>query len=314
MYKYQLGVNVKQIFFEKLFDIIDQHLKIIVTVLLFCTLKKRYQYIKVSFRLLKELTKGVEMHQNQHTDEIELDQELLEMIGKHFDACQRSFQAHNNAISSLTEHFRERPQELVDHIAPFVLCLLCFFLFVSDSETRTRRIKKRVFDFESYLSKKKKKNTCVERVIAFVIGLAMFRDNGVEWKDVVVTGLLNYLIEKENAKNKAVRFRVCDIIAKLMKSLDEDYELEEAMWEKLQKVLTRRANDKIPQVRRAAISAMHRVQGKSCKNVVLHLRLEQQKIGCHFDWVNFFFNKRRLERTRETKKSKLFCNNDRPCI
>ncbi|ETO32197.1 condensin complex component, non-smc subunit [Reticulomyxa filosa] len=70
------------------------------------------------------------------------------------------------------------------------------------------------------------KETPVERVVQFVISVATFQGNGGEWADMVIHELLGYLLTKENAKEKAVRFRVCDIMAKLLRPLSEDNELE----------------------------------------------------------------------------------------
>lgn len=63
-----------------------------------------------------------------------------------------------------------------------------------------------------------------------------------------------------NAKDKAVRFRVCQFMANILKDLEEDTEIEEELWQGLQAALLMRVKDKIAAVRVEAVRALTRLQ------------------------------------------------------
>ncbi len=64
----------------------------------------------------------------------------------------------------------------------------------------------------------------------------------------------------QNAKDKAIRYRVCQFIAGIMGELKEDMDINDELWEELQTVLLARTKDKIATVRGMAARAMVRLQ------------------------------------------------------
>ena len=63
-----------------------------------------------------------------------------------------------------------------------------------------------------------------------------------------------------HAKDKAVRFRACQAVSKLLNALDEEAEVDDDMWDLLQDTMLCRMTDKIPVVRVQAINALGRLQ------------------------------------------------------
>ena len=134
------------------------------------------------------------------TEEIieELDADLLEFVGKILNDAQKSVSNHLKHLREIANKFNGKPRALTAHLAPFIDAVFLRF----------------------------KKDATVERIIDFFVKIATYNDNGQEWIDVVTTQLIEYCLSKENAKNKAVRYRACDIIGKLLKNMAETYELE----------------------------------------------------------------------------------------
>lgn len=85
-----------------------------------------------------------------------------------------------------------------------------------------------------------------------------------ETENAAGTSLLNatlkHLLSICHAKDKAVRFRACQAVSKLLNALDEEAEVDDDMWELLQETMLRRMTDKIPVVRVQAINALTRLQ------------------------------------------------------
>ena len=140
-----------------------------------------------------------ENEENDSSEEvIVLQSDLLEFLGLALTDVQKSAANHLKHLREIAEKFKDRPSVLVAHIAPFLDAIFLRF----------------------------KKDPYVERVIDFFIKIATYSDNGRDWIDTITTQLIEYCLSKENAKNKAVRFRACDIIGNLLKNMAETYELE----------------------------------------------------------------------------------------
>jgi condensin complex subunit 3 len=69
-----------------------------------------------------------------------------------------------------------------------------------------------------------------------------------------------FVVSVHNAKDKAVRFRACQIINNILKDLDEDTEIDDELWQGLQAALLLRIRDKIALVRVEAVKALTRLQ------------------------------------------------------
>jgi condensin complex subunit 3 len=148
------------------------------------------------------------------------------------DECQKSFHAHKKGISMMQQlrqadeaGFRELFLGHLDRI------LLVF-----------------------------KREVAVERLVQLIVNFATQNstESGAEAGFEVF--LLDYLVNKAGAKNKAVRFRVCQLVANLMKNLDDEAEISDQLWEDIVDKMLTRANDKIAAVRVQAVHALNRLQ------------------------------------------------------
>ena len=103
------------------------------------------------------------------------------------------------------------------------------------------------------------KEPAVERIIDFVVSFAATkRDSGDDFDGHAY--LLRHLVPLHDAANKAVRYRVCQIAAKILKACDAESVLDDDLWDAIQTSMTSRARDKIPAIRAQAANALERLQ------------------------------------------------------
>nr|XP_056711326.1 condensin complex subunit 3 [Euleptes europaea] len=72
--------------------------------------------------------------------------------------------------------------------------------------------------------------------------------------------LFNCLVECHNANSKGVRFRVCQLINKLLGSLPENAQIEDELFDKINSAMLVRVKDRVPNVRIQAVLALSRLQ------------------------------------------------------
>ena len=71
---------------------------------------------------------------------------------------------------------------------------------------------------------------------------------------------LGFLLNLHGAKDKAVRFRACQIIAGVLNGLGADAEVSDELYERMTDVMLERIRDKMPPVRAQAARALSRLQ------------------------------------------------------
>ena len=71
--------------------------------------------------------------------------------------------------------------------------------------------------------------------------------------------LIGHLLRFHNAKDSAVRFRVCQLIASLFNNLDEEAEIEDELWDGVVDAMITRCRDKTVAVRLQATSCLRRL-------------------------------------------------------
>lgn len=172
-----------------------------------------------------------------------------------FDACQHAVTAHNHGIQRClglqaqdVEGFR---REFIEHVERVLVVW--------------------------------KREPSVERVCKFIVSFVtrpdqQRSDNG----SPLFNSLIRHLLDVSDAKDKAVRFRATDLIARMMHELDEEAEIEyfsscasrvllsiserghphysEDLWELLLGRMLKRGQDKFPTIRTAAVHALSRLQ------------------------------------------------------
>ncbi|XP_008056813.1 condensin complex subunit 3 [Carlito syrichta] len=111
-----------------------------------------------------------------------------------------------------------------------------------------------------------KREPAVERVIEFAAKfVTSFHQGKVEDEEEEQDGgILNYLftflLQSHEANSSAVRFRVCQLINKLLGSMPENAQIDDDMFDKINEAMLIRLKDKIPNVRIQAVLALSRLQ------------------------------------------------------
>lgn len=99
-----------------------------------------------------------------------------------------------------------------------------------------------------------KKHQSVERLVK-IIALA-----GVSFDEAFRDFTIQYVIRKTDARDWAPRFRACQILSQTLKSLPEDAELGDAIWDEIYVRMRDRLDDRAPAVRAEAVCAVQRLQ------------------------------------------------------
>nr|XP_014694262.1 condensin complex subunit 3 [Equus asinus] len=111
-----------------------------------------------------------------------------------------------------------------------------------------------------------KREPAVERVIEFAAKfVTSFHQSETEDDEEEEDGgLLNYLftflLKSHEANSNAVRFRVCQLINKLLGSMPENAQIDDDLFDKINEAMLIRLKDKIPNVRIQAVLALSRLQ------------------------------------------------------
>lgn len=114
-----------------------------------------------------------------------------------------------------------------------------------------------------------KREPAVENVIDFVTKFATsFETTDSEGQDEVeeeeenpfLNFLFSFLLESHNANSHAVRFRVCQLINKLLGSMSENALIDDDLFDRIHETMLIRVTDKFPNIRIQAALAMARLQ------------------------------------------------------
>ncbi|XP_074847855.1 condensin complex subunit 3 isoform X2 [Carettochelys insculpta] len=119
-----------------------------------------------------------------------------------------------------------------------------------------------------------KREPAVERVINFAakfvtsFHLLEKEDSNEEQEEEnsLLSYLFNFLIKSHSANSHAVRFRVCQLLNKLLGSLPENAQIDDDLFDKINEAMLIRLKDKIPNVRIQAVLALARLQDPSNEN------------------------------------------------
>lgn len=87
-----------------------------------------------------------------------------------------------------------------------------------------------------------------------------------EVENYFLVNLINYLLKTQRANSDAVRYRSCQILAKIMSSINNQQFIEEDLFDKLTDAMIERLKDINSRVQVQAISAIFRLQDPNDKN------------------------------------------------
>ncbi|XP_006884592.1 PREDICTED: condensin complex subunit 3 [Elephantulus edwardii] len=112
-----------------------------------------------------------------------------------------------------------------------------------------------------------KREPAVERVVEFTAKFAtsfhqseMETDDDDEEDGGILNYLFTFLLKSHEANSNAVRFRVCQLINKLLGSMPENAQIDDDLFDKINGAMLIRLKDKIPNVRIQAVLALSRLQ------------------------------------------------------
>ncbi|XP_006160689.1 condensin complex subunit 3 [Tupaia chinensis] len=111
-----------------------------------------------------------------------------------------------------------------------------------------------------------KREPAVERVVEFAAKfVTSFHQSAEEDEEEEDDGgILNYLItfllESHEANSNAVRFRACQMVNKLLRSMPENAQIDDDLFDRINEAMLVRLRDKIPNVRIQAVLALSRLQ------------------------------------------------------
>ncbi|KAG8453543.1 hypothetical protein GDO86_000248 [Hymenochirus boettgeri] len=113
----------------------------------------------------------------------------------------------------------------------------------------------------------------VERVMDFVAKfVTSFHSSGDEdeieadEENSPVNYIFNFLLQSHGANSMAVRFRVCQLINKLLVNLPENAQIDDDLFDKIHDAMMVRLTDRVPNVRIQAVLALARLQDPSDLN------------------------------------------------
>lgn len=108
-----------------------------------------------------------------------------------------------------------------------------------------------------------KRERAAECVIEFVVQFATKHGGEDSFDEEFVERVTERLLRLAAAKDKAVRFRVVQLIGQMFERMGEDVEVSDALFERVEEVMLERCRDKVPLVRAWAIKALSRLQDPS---------------------------------------------------
>ncbi len=155
------------------------------------------------------------------------------MMAKILDDAQRSVASHTRSFASLCKLYRQDTKDFFNQFVPHLNKILVIF----------------------------KKEAAVDRLVSFISAFATRSDllNEQE-RDAFVEQLLTYLLSRANAKDKAVRFRVCQLVAMVVDKMADDAEISDELFDRISEMMMTRSTDQAPVVRATSVEALHRLQ------------------------------------------------------
>jgi condensin complex subunit 3 len=98
-------------------------------------------------------------------------------------------------------------------------------------------------------------------VIRFVISFTAHREPGHEEEaDEFCESLISFLLNVTTAKDRAIRFRACQVVAGILNALGPDAEISDDLYDQMEETMLERLRDNTPVVRAQAARALSRLQ------------------------------------------------------
>ena len=119
-----------------------------------------------------------------------------------------------------------------------------------------------------------KREPAAERAVEFVVKyLTEAEDEDAADQDELICTICMALLGLSDAKDKAVRFRVCQLVGGVMNAMPAEAEVNEDLFSVLEERMLHRCRDKVPVVRACALRALFRLQDPSTPDDSITLEL-----------------------------------------
>ena len=108
-----------------------------------------------------------------------------------------------------------------------------------------------------------KREPAAERIVEFIVAFATQSAEGEAYDESFMQSLCMRLLKLAGAKDKAVRFRVAQLVGRMLNSMADDAEeaeVSDELFEAVEEAMIVRCNDKDPLVRAWALKALYRLQ------------------------------------------------------
>ena len=105
-----------------------------------------------------------------------------------------------------------------------------------------------------------KREASAERVVEFIVHFATKNGGETDIDEEFVERLCLRLLKLAASREKAIRFRVVQLIGRILKSMDEEAEMSEELFDAVESAMMERCRDKVPLVRAWAVKALYRLQ------------------------------------------------------
>ncbi|KAJ8026278.1 Condensin complex subunit 3 [Holothuria leucospilota] len=173
----------------------------------------------------------------------------LKSVHETFEECQKGIHGHDKLVSSLRRTYEkatskdEFKEDFVNHLKH---ALIIF---------RREAAVERTLDFAAKF------------IASFACDIESDDDGGTKTKTSADSSeenfmlfMFDFLLLSHNANDRAVRFRVCQLVNKLLNSLGDDAQIDDDLYNRIYNCMLQRLKDKCPTVRIQAVTALARLQ------------------------------------------------------
>ncbi|XP_013389850.1 condensin complex subunit 3-like [Lingula anatina] len=168
-----------------------------------------------------------------------------------FTECQRGLQSHGKLIKMLKNIYDKT--DLEEFWLDFVHHLK-FSMVVFKREPAVERTLDFAVKFATSLNEEEKNTNKEEQTQTEEV-----TDDEVSENNFLLK-MFDFLLQSHNARDRAVRFRCCQMINKLLNNLGEDAQIDDDLYDKIYNSMLQRLKDKFPIVRVQAVMAVARLQ------------------------------------------------------
>ncbi|XP_063963903.1 condensin complex subunit 3-like [Lytechinus pictus] len=179
-----------------------------------------------------------------------------------FEECQQGLHTHSKLMTALLKNYQQAEDKAAfnDEFAGYLKYSMVIF----------------------------KREPAVERTLDFAakfaasFGVEEGKENQSEDEATFLTFLFDFLLKSHNGRDRAVRFRACQMINKLLSNLGEEAQIDDDLYDRIYRCMLARVQDKFPAVRVQAVMALARLQDPSdpdCPVIKAYLYLMEKDVN-----------------------------------